>query len=198
MKLQKKVILYLLKKVGSSLFRGGNPLNISLPVYIFDKQTYLSKLTAGYAYLPYYLEKAAAMEDPLEKIKYITAWAIPPLVMDLMQYEPFNPLWGETFQGTMGEYKVSLEQVSHHPPIPYIHIMGPKFVLYGPVEVKPKLYPNSAKVYRKTKTHIILNDKPHTCYELGYPVLNFLVLMYINIYIYIYCILGDNDGEKVL
>jgi len=37
--------------------------------------------------------------------------------LNLDQYKPFNPIWGETYQIVCGEYELSIEQVLHHPPI---------------------------------------------------------------------------------
>ena len=40
--------------------------------------------------------------------------------------KPFNPILGETFQATMGEYEIALEQISHHPPVSAFQIWNPE------------------------------------------------------------------------
>ena len=174
---QRKVLFYLLKKLGSSLFKGGNPLNISLPIYIYDNRSYLQILSESYTYCPYFMEKARDAESALEKIKYICAWGIGTLHKDIFQLEPYIPFQCETYQAVLGEYEMCLEQLSQKPPISYIHIDGPKFRVYGSVEMKPKLYPNSAKVFRIGDANIELKDSFKTTYRLSYPIL------YLDVYI---------------
>jgi hypothetical protein len=40
--------------------------------------------------------------------------------------KPFNPILGETFQASFGDYEVVVEQISHHPPVSAFQIFNPK------------------------------------------------------------------------
>jgi len=41
--------------------------------------------------------------------------------------KPFNPILGETFQGSIGNYEIALEQISHHPPVSAFQLWNTKF-----------------------------------------------------------------------
>jgi hypothetical protein len=56
-------------------------------------------------------------KDPLEKLKYSTAFAITKFHLSGGQLKPFNPILGETFQCKILQSEFYLEQTSHHPPI---------------------------------------------------------------------------------
>ncbi len=61
--------------------------------------------------------------------------------------KPFNPILGETFEARVGEYKIAIEQISHHPPISYFYFWSKnhdKFKAYGSLEYRPVMGANSA------------------------------------------------------
>lgn len=45
--------------------------------------------------------------------------------------KPFNSLKGETFEFVCDEYRLLVEQTSHHPPIHCFHIESEDFIIYG-------------------------------------------------------------------
>lgn len=45
--------------------------------------------------------------------------------------KPFNPLKGETYEYVCDEYKLFVEQTSHHPPIHCLYIESDDFIIYG-------------------------------------------------------------------
>lgn len=45
--------------------------------------------------------------------------------------KPFNSLKGETYEYVCDEYKLLVEQTSHHPPIHCFHIESEDFIVYG-------------------------------------------------------------------
>ena len=58
----------------------------------------------------------------------------------LRNKKPFNPILGETLQYTLEDgTKVFGEQISHHPPISYYYILGPKdfYKVHGSLHVNP-------------------------------------------------------------
>ena len=59
--------------------------------------------------------------------------------------KPFNPILGETYQGTIDGCPIFLEQISHHPPISALYLVGRGFKIYGNVQSKASLGLNCAK-----------------------------------------------------
>lgn len=45
--------------------------------------------------------------------------------------KPFNSLKGETFEYVCDEYKMIVEQTSHHPPVHCFHIESDDFIVTG-------------------------------------------------------------------
>ena len=66
-----KVISYLLKKIGSNIIKGKSVMNVSLPVYIFDRRTLIQVQAYELSYAPYFLERAFISVDKVEKLKWV-------------------------------------------------------------------------------------------------------------------------------
>jgi hypothetical protein len=92
-------------------------MNISLPIKIFEPRSFLEKVAADFALAPYFLDRAGEMTEPFDRFKQVVTWLIASCHLEPQMIKPFNPILGETFQGSMGGYKVYVEQISHHPPI---------------------------------------------------------------------------------
>ena len=56
----------MLKKIGSNLLTGKSILSISLPVDIFETRSNLERVANSMVYAPFYLEKAAKLNNPEE------------------------------------------------------------------------------------------------------------------------------------
>jgi hypothetical protein len=119
---QRGVLLYLARKVGVNLLTGKSIMNVSLPIKIFEPRSMLEKIGSDFRFVSYYLGKMMEVEDPIERMKIAVTWYIASLQIEPQMLKPFNPILGETFQGTIGEYEIALEQISHHPPISGIQI----------------------------------------------------------------------------
>lgn len=76
------------------------------------------------AYAAILLEKSALQKDPIEKLKFSTAFAISKFHLSGSQLKPFNPILGETFQCKILDSKFYLEQTSHHPPISNFYVIN--------------------------------------------------------------------------
>lgn len=63
---QKRVIKFMLKKIGSNLITGKSILSISLPVEIFETRSNLERFAYAFTYAPKFLEEAAKMSTPEE------------------------------------------------------------------------------------------------------------------------------------
>ena len=110
-----KTIADLIKKMGKNIFTGKPILNVSCPVYIFDKRTLHQVFCHEHRLAPYYLTRAAYSPDVLERLKWVTVHLISFLHLTTTQVKPFNPLIGETFQCRIGNLKLYLEHTVNHP-----------------------------------------------------------------------------------
>lgn len=83
------------------------------------------------------LEKAAAQEDPVERMSLVGAYVVSALSSNFCRLsKPFNPLLLETFELEQDGYRFVAEQVSHHPPISAIYAEGPSFIMEATVSPK--------------------------------------------------------------
>lgn len=111
-----KTVKYLVTKFGKNLLQGNSILNISFPVYIFDKRTLHQVFCYEHRLAPYFLSKAAfCTGDKIERLKWVTCFLISFLHFTTIQIKPFNPLIGETFQCRIGDLRLYLEQTQNHP-----------------------------------------------------------------------------------
>eukprot|EP00826_Nyctotherus_ovalis_P048672 TRINITY_DN5757_c0_g1_i14.p1 TRINITY_DN5757_c0_g1~~TRINITY_DN5757_c0_g1_i14.p1 ORF type:complete len:418 (+),score=154.50 TRINITY_DN5757_c0_g1_i14:73-1326(+) len=167
---QRKAILQLIKTLGSNILRGKSLMNISMPVSIFDKATMLQRAAIDFTYAPIYMEKIYETEDPVDKMKYAVAFYVAGLHLNLSQKKPFNPIWGETYQGRIGEdLDVYCEQISHHPAITFAYLDAPHYNLTAKHEYSLKIYPNSAAFRCNGYRKIIMKDSARTTYLIKYP-----------------------------
>ena len=67
--------------------------------------------------------------DPIEKLKFSTAFAITKFHLSGAQLKPFNPILGETFQCKIADSMFYLEQTSHHPPISNFYVNKLKLIM---------------------------------------------------------------------
>lgn len=135
------------RSVGSNVFSAQNIVNVSLPVYIFEPRSFLQRITDNWVYLPSLLPKAAATNDPVERMLNVVAFGISGLTATCVAKKPFNPILGETYQARYPEAgcDVFMEQVSHHPPVSAFLVTGDKFKLQGYAEWAASVRGNSLK-----------------------------------------------------
>jgi hypothetical protein len=113
---QKRVMAWLIKKIGKNMLKGQSVMNISLPVYIFDKRTMLQVFAFELKEAPYILPKVYYIKDNIEKLKYVSVFFLSQIVLSPILVKPFNPIIGETYQAKVGNLNVYLEQTVHKPP----------------------------------------------------------------------------------
>ncbi|GLE01296.1 hypothetical protein PINS_up010126 [Pythium insidiosum] len=117
-KKQAGVLKDVLKSASSSLLEGKGVVGLSLPVRIFEPRTNLERLVDLFLYGPTFLNVAASQRDPVERFKYVMAYAVAGLHHGVGQLKPFNPILGETYQAELNDGTLAYcEHTSHHPPI---------------------------------------------------------------------------------
>lgn len=70
-------------------------------------------------------------------------FALSTSLLYLSQEKSFNPILGETSQMWIDGCPVYAEQISHHPPISSILMIGRGYKIYGSLESKVDLHMNS-------------------------------------------------------
>lgn len=92
------------------------------------------------------LNVAAGYDDSTLRLIYVATFAATEYSSTIDRIaKPFNPLLGETFEYSRPDqnYRLFVEQVSHHPPISACHATSPKWEYYGENAVDSKLYGRS-------------------------------------------------------
>lgn len=164
---QRNLFSYFVQKIGSNILQGKSIMNISLPIFIFDKRTLLELWVWQNAYCDEYLTKASNANNPIERLKLTTTFALTKLHLTVSQQKPFNPILGETFQCKIGDSMIYLEQTSHHPPRSHFYVIGKNYKLYGYNEPEASASPNSISVCSKGKLFVEFPDGDK--HEIYYP-----------------------------
>lgn len=89
---------------------------------------------------------AAQANDPIERMKFVIAFGMTSIILCTGQNKPFNPLLGETNQGSFSDgSKFYCEHTSHHPPITHYLLEGPNnsYKVHGYYEFIGKMGKNS-------------------------------------------------------
>jgi hypothetical protein len=89
---QKDIIKFMLKKIGTNLISGKSIMSISLPVLIFEKRSNLERHAYEFSYAPIYFEIAAKMTDPVEQMKQVMKVGISSSMLYISMEKPFNPI----------------------------------------------------------------------------------------------------------
>ena len=134
----KQLVLVLLKGLSIS--------HISLPIKIFEPRSSIQRIVDFWASAPLFLTAAAKAKDPIERLTYVIAFSLSNIYICTGQNKPFNPLLGETNQGTFVDgTKYYCEHTSHHPPISHFLIEHPEglYRMYGYYEFIGKMGKNS-------------------------------------------------------
>ena len=171
---EKKMIIYntvkyLVSKMGKNILHGKSVLNISFPVFIFDKRTLQSAFAYELKNAPIYLTKAFFTKDKIERLKWVTTYFISSFHLCVTQIKPFNPIIGETFQCKIGNLDIYLEQTVNHPITAnfYIKEENNYFTMYGYVITDASVNVNSVSATRLGKFFIKFKDD--TLYQIRVP-----------------------------
>ena len=151
-----KTAAYLVKKMGKNILTGKSILNVSFPVFIFDKRTLHQAFCHEHRLAPYCLTRAAYSPDVLERLKWVTVHLLSFLHLTTTQVKPFNPIIGETFQCRIGNLKLYLEHTVNHPiTANFYGIDDDKtYEIYGYQITDASVTPNTCMATRLGKYHI--------------------------------------------
>mmetsp|Transcript_29439 Transcript_29439/g.70761 ORF Transcript_29439/g.70761 Transcript_29439/m.70761 type:complete len:453 (-) Transcript_29439:516-1874(-) len=133
-KVSRSVVSEVVKSIGKKLLNGQNLMSVTFPVRCCQPCTILECAVGQFTFCPYFLGKAAATKDPVERLKNVTAAFVACIHTTSQFTKPFNPTLGETLQASFPDgTKLYLEQTSHHPPVTSWLLIGPNasFRYYG-------------------------------------------------------------------
>ena len=165
----KKTIGWLLKKLGETILKGGSVMNISLPVNIFDTRTMLQVFAYEIIESPFYFNLVYYLNDPLEKLKYITVQFLTTVYKSVFIIKPFNPILGETYQIKIGNLNCYLEQTEHKPPTANVYCFDDDglYKIYGYLATTANTSVNSVLAVKKGS--ITVEYKDGQKYQIFYP-----------------------------
>jgi hypothetical protein len=168
-KLGYEAIKYLIAKLGKNILQGKSILNISFPVFMFDKRTLHTAFAYEQKFAPLFLTKAALCNDKIERLKWVTTYMVSFLHMDVIQIKPFNPIIGETFQCRIGNTDIYVEQTVNHPLTLNIYCKERSglFTVYGYCITDASTNINSLTLARLGKCFIKFKD--NTIYRYRIP-----------------------------
>ena len=107
-----KTFKFLLTKFGKNLFEGKSIINVSFPIFLYDRRSYAQVFAYEHRMAPYFFSRAALCKDKLEKFKWIIAHLLSFLHITTIQTQPFKPTVGETFQCKIGDFQLYIENTT--------------------------------------------------------------------------------------
>ncbi|KAI9293675.1 hypothetical protein K502DRAFT_331353 [Neoconidiobolus thromboides FSU 785] len=132
---------------------------VTLPVSLNEPLNILQRLCEELEYFEL-LNKANTTDDSLERLIYITAFAISPYAASGQRSarKPFNPLLGETFEYIREDYgfKFISEKVSHNPPIFACYSESENYEFWQESSPKSKFWGKSMELNSGGTSHIRL------------------------------------------
>lgn len=124
---------------------GKDMTKMTLPVSFNEPTSLLQRLTEDIEYNNL-LNIACQYDDSTLRMIYVATFAATEYSSTIDRIaKPFNPLLGETFEYARpdGNYRILVEQVSHHPPISACRAESAKWDYYGENAVDSKFYGRS-------------------------------------------------------
>lgn len=117
----------LLAEIGRQLITGKfNLTKTSFPIACMAPTSIVQIASRVVGPMARFFDAAAVSQDPVERMKLVMTASISFLESCHTWGKPLNPILGETYQATLPNGAVlSVEQVSHHPPVTYICLDGP-------------------------------------------------------------------------
>jgi len=133
---------------------------ITLPVTLNEPESFLMRLCEQMQYSEL-LDKAALCDDALERMTYISTFAITCYTVAERTGKPFNPVLGETFEfedGSRDNLRFLAEQVSHHPPIGACHCETNQWKFWQSQCLKTKFTGNSLDCYVVGTNNVLIKS----------------------------------------
>ena len=155
-----RAIKYLIAKFTKNILESKSILNVSLPVFMFDKRTLQMAFAHEQKLAPIILAKAAFSNDKFERLKWVTTYLMSFLHFSVIQIKPFNPIIGETFQCRIGNIDLYIEQTVNHPITlnVYGRELNGEYIMYGHLITDASVHINSLYTPRLGRFFIKFKD----------------------------------------
>ena len=143
----------LCKNVGKDLSK------ISMPVTLNEPLSTLQWLCEELEYSDL-VDKAVSSFTPLERMSWVTAFAISAYGSTRARHKPFNPLLGETYECVREDkgFRYISEQVSHHPPVSCVHATGAGWTWFQSLRIRSKFWGKSMEFQPEGSVHLTLHE----------------------------------------
>eukprot|EP00899_Mesostigma_viride_P017933 jgi/Mesvir1/26140/Mv06851-RA.1 len=128
---------------------------ISLPIFLFEPLTTLQKMAEIMEY-DELLNKAAACQDPIERMLYTAAWAVSPYAANERTWTPLYAMLGETYElcSPSGVNYIA-EQVGVQPNLAVAHAENEHWSYTVTSSPRTKFLGNAVEVYPVGRTCIL-------------------------------------------
>ncbi|KAJ3125955.1 Oxysterol-binding protein [Nowakowskiella sp. JEL0407] len=147
-----------------SIFRnniGKDLSTVTMPIIMNEPLNLLQRLAEELDYCDL-LEKANKSTNSIERLTYITAFAISGYAPTAHRAarKPFNPLLGETYECIREDrgFRFISEKVSHQPPVMVCHAEGNGFTFYQDSMIKSKFWGKSLEFTPYGTVNVVLRD----------------------------------------
>lgn len=145
----------LCKNIGKDLSK------VSMPVTINEPLNMLQRLCEELEYSDL-LDKAASMEDPVDRMLCIAAFAVSGYSSSYHRagHKPFNPLLGETYECIREDkgFRFVAEQVNHHPPVSACYAESKNYKFWQDIRIKSKFWGKSMEILPVGSVHLELTS----------------------------------------
>ena len=149
----------LVKAAGKKILSGDfNLTTISFPIRACSAMSVLQRIPDLSKLYSFYLNYAATVDDPVERMKAVLTGTIAGMYMNFRPEKPLNPVLGETFEAVGADgSKIYVEQTSHHPPVSHMYVEGPdgRYIVHGWNEYIVKAWLNSAQCKARGTRQVI-------------------------------------------
>ena len=150
----------ILKELGKKLLSGNfNLTQISFPIRCMQASTALQNTLSTFQMVPFYITRAVAVADPLERFKLVIVSTLSSFIHTSTFEKPLNPVLGETQHGFLEDgTEMFSEQTSHHPPVSHFYIDGNGYKIHGYFNYTAKAGLNSVTVTNVGRRHFDFFD----------------------------------------
>lgn len=100
--LQKKAGKQMISQVAKKLLKA-DLTGITMPIFMFDNDTYLHKIAKGMSFMPDLMREAAEEGDKLKQLKLVIRMYLASTNNQLSHKQPINPVLGETHSCIVGD-----------------------------------------------------------------------------------------------
>lgn len=153
LKVQKGMLSYLIKRLGSTVIQGKPISSISFPIELYNTYTDVEKFAFNFGFLPHFIKKAAGLNEPLEQLKLCITFVVTTFHMGAAQTKPMESQLGETFQGRIGNILIYFEHINREHPTTSFLIISPLFKVWGYYLIDAHLNANSVFCVNKGKIY---------------------------------------------